>query len=84
MNKLTGEEIQKREILKKVMDSDLFKEALFDVKRQIADDMLRSNDPAARERLYCQGLVLDRVVSCLDTYTTELLFLDQKRKEEAA
>lgn len=84
MSKLNSDEINKRENLRSLMATELFKEAVFDVKRSIADEMLRTNDVATRERLYCMGQTLDRVVNTLTEYTNELLFLEQKLKEEAA
>jgi hypothetical protein len=84
MNKLAGDEIRKREALKAAMDNELFKEALFDVKRKLADEAMRSNDRDTREKLYFEAQLLNRLEATLTEYCTELLFLEQKKKEEAA
>lgn len=83
-SKLTDYDITKRQTLKNVMEHELFAEAMNDVKLGLASAMLRSNDPAERERIYCQSLLLNNLQSTLESYVNDLLFLEQKKREEAA
>jgi len=82
MTKLTGEEIEKREALKRLMQDDMFALAIEDIKKQIGADILKENDPGNRERLYFEASLLNRLQSTLESYVTDLLFLKQKKTEE--
>ena len=84
MSNLTHEEIRKREALKNVMEGEMFKQALYDVRQQLGEEMLRTNDSAERERLFLESKLLNRIESKLTEYTNELLFLEVQKKEEAA
>jgi hypothetical protein len=79
--KLTFEEIHKRENLKKLLDSELFGQAMYDVRQALGEEMLRTNDSAQREKLHLEASLLNRLQSRLTEYTNELLFL---KKDEAA
>jgi hypothetical protein len=81
MSTLTHEEIRKRENLKQLMDSELFGQALYDVRQALGEEMLRTNDSAQRERLHLEASLLTRIQSKLTEYANELLFL---KKDEAA
>jgi len=81
VSKLTHEEIRKREVLKEVMSSELFGQALFEVRQQLGEEMLRTNDSAERERLHAEAMLLNRIQGKLTEYTNELMFL---KKDEAA
>ena len=52
---LTHEEIRKREELKKLIDGELFVQALYDVRQGLGEEMLRTNDSAQREKLYLEA-----------------------------
>jgi len=84
MSNLNHEEIRKRETLKKVLEDEMFAQAMYDVRRDLADQMMRTNDTAEREKLFYEGQLLNRLQSKLTEYTNELLFLEQKQKDEAA
>jgi len=79
--KLTHEEVRKREALKTLLDSELFGQAMFDVRQQLGEEMLRTNDSAQRERLFQESQLMNRLQSKLTEYANELLFL---KKDEAA
>jgi len=83
-HKLNDLEIQKRQTLKSVMDNSLFKQALDDVRLAYGQEVLKSSDPATRDRLIAEAHVLTRVENQLDSYINDLLFLEQKKREEAA
>lgn len=78
---LTHEEIRKRENLKTLMDTELFQQALYDVRQQMGNEMLKTNDSATREKLHLEASLLSRLESRLTEYSNELLFL---KKDEAA
>jgi hypothetical protein len=79
--KLTHEEIRKREALKQVMESELFKQALYEVRQELGHAMLRTNDSAERERLHLESTLMNRLESKLTEFCNELIFL---KKDEAA
>jgi hypothetical protein len=81
MSKLPPEEIRKREVLKTLLDDELFAQAMYDVRRDLADQMLRTNDAAEREKLFYESQLMNRLQNKLTEYTNELLFL---KKDEAA
>ena len=79
--KLTHEEIRKREELKRLIESEMFGQAMFDVRQQLGEEMLRTNDSAQREKLWMESQLMNRLQSKLTEYANELLFL---KKAEAA
>jgi len=81
MSDLTHEEIRKREELKRLLESEMFGQAMYDVRQQLGEEMLRSNDSAQREKLWMESQLLTRIQSKLTEYSNELLFL---KKDEAA
>jgi hypothetical protein len=81
---LTHEEIRKREELKKLVESELFGQAMYDVRQGLGEEMLRTNDSAQREKLHLESQLLTRLQGKLTEYCNELLFLEQKKKDEAA
>jgi hypothetical protein len=81
MSNLSHEEVRKREALKTLLESEVFKEALFDVRRGLGEEMLRTNDSARREELFRESQVLNRLENKLTEFANELLFL---KKDEAA
>jgi len=81
MSNLSHEEIRKREDLKKLLESELFGQAMFDVRQQMGDEMLKTNDMATRERLHMEANLLNRLQGRLTEYSNELMFL---KKDEAA
>jgi len=78
---LTHEEIRKRELLKQLLDSELFGQAMYDVRQQLGEQMLRTNDSGERDKLHLEANLLNRIESKLTEYSNELLFL---KKDEAA
>ena len=81
MSNLTHEEIRKREELKRLIESEMFGQAMFDVRQQLGEEMLRTNDSAQREKLWMESQLMNRLQSKLTEYANELLFL---KKAEAA
>jgi hypothetical protein len=81
---LTSEAIDRRRTLKNVMEGELFADAMEEVRQEIADQILKSNDSATRERLYHQASVLTQVQNRLESYVNDLLFLETQKKEEEA
>lgn len=77
MSKLTRQEIDQRQTLKNVMENDMFSKAMDDVRREVADQILRSNDPAERERLYFEGQLINRMQARLESYANDLLFVEK-------
>jgi len=81
MTNLSHEEVRKREVLKTLLEDEMFAQAMYDVRRDLADQMLRTNDSAERDRLFHESQLMNRLESKLTEYTNELLFL---KKDEAA
>jgi len=81
MSNLSHEEIRKREDLKKLLESELFGQAMYDVRQQMGEEMLKTNDMATRERLHMEASLLNRLQGRLTEYSNELMFL---KKEDAA
>jgi len=83
-HKLNDLEIQKRQTLKSVLDHVLFKQAIDDIRQDYGQEVLKSNDPVARDRLIAEAHVLTRVENQLESYVNDLLFLEQKKREDEA
>ena len=81
MSDLSHEEIRKREELKRLLESEMFGQAMYDVRQQLGEEMLRTNDSAQREKLWMESQLMNRLQSKLTEYANELLFL---KKDEAA
>ena len=83
-HKLNDLEIQKRQTLKSIMDHSLFGQAIDDVRQAYGQEVLKATSQADVMRLIAEANVLTRVENTLESYINDLLFLEQKKREEAA
>jgi hypothetical protein len=72
-------EIRKREILRKTMELDLFKEAIQDAKRNIITHSMSTapSEDKVREQLYYECRAIDRVAGKLLSYVNEIVMMEK-------
>jgi len=77
---MTEEELWKKDLMRKIVDSPLFPDIRKEIRTQIMEEMMTSKDEKRRNELFWEAQALDRIVGRLTSYANDIRALPPEKK----
>lgn len=81
---MTEEEIYKRDLMKKVVESPLFPQMRKDIRSQIMEEMMQEKNADRRNELFWEAQALDRIIGKMTSYANDVRALSPEQKKGLA
>lgn len=81
---MNEEEIYKRDLMKKVVESPLFPQMRKDIRSQIMEEMMQEKNADRRNELFWEAQALDRIIGKMTSYANDVRALPPEQKKGLA
>lgn len=81
---MTEEEMWKKDLMRKVVESPLFPDIRKEIRSQIMEEMMLEKDADKRNELFWEAQALDRVIGRITSYANDVRALPPEKKKGLA